>query len=116
MKLLVPDIKIYSEDIPSVAEKIRLLEPQLVRKYVEGDKQIGVHAQRVGLILNANEEDRKNSDENWSKSDPDIKRVGCIPRTIAILWQQNGIMDDPDELMKALERNPEYKTTEKRLI
>lgn len=81
-----------------------------------GEDQIAVHGQTVGDILNFNEEQRKNSDENWQKADADLKPVARIPRATWIKLQQLGIADDADELMKFLERNPIYKRTEKRLI
>lgn len=87
----------------------------LLNHYEEGNRQIAVHGQFVGRILNFNEEQRKNSDDNWRKADEDIKPVGRIPRCVAMLWQQMGILDDAEELMKALERNPEYKRTEKHI-
>ena len=91
--------------------RMNLLDYRLV-----GDKQIATHGQVVGHILNFCEEERKNSDENWQRADEDIKPVGRIPRVVMMLWQQMGIMDDANELMKALERNPEWKRTNKRLI
>lgn len=80
------------------------------------DKQIATHAQFDGYIRQFCHGERKNSDENWQKADPDIKAVGRVPKALWLLWEQQGITEDSDLLMKALERNPEFKRTEKRLI
>lgn len=100
----------------------RIVNPdaQVIKPVITGiqqtpDKIKVTWAQRIGNILNRNETDRLNSDENW-KRDDDIKLVGRIPRSTYMLWKDAGILDDEKELDRALERNPEYKTTEKRLI
>lgn len=81
-----------------------------------GDQQIATHAQFDGYIRRFNYEERKNSDENWQKADPDLKAVGRVPKAVWLLWEQQGITEDANELMKALERHPEWKRTEKQLI
>ena len=94
---------------------MQLIRPQIIGITDTPDKIAVTWGQTVGRILNRNEADRRNSDENWEK-DEDIKLVGRIPRSIWMLWKEAGITEDEKELEKALERNPEYKTTEKRLI
>lgn len=80
-----------------------------------GDKIICTHVQQVGDILNDNERMRIDTGENWDKSE-DLKLAARIPFSVYFLWESIGITQDPKELAKALERNPEYKTTDKRLI
>lgn len=92
-----------------------LAKPKIVGITTTPEKMRVDFAQRTGTILNRNEQDRKNSDDNWKK-DEDIKLVGRVPRIVWMLWQQLGITEDENELARALERNSEYKTTEKRLI
>lgn len=82
---------------------------------VEKDNVIITHGQECVDILQDNYEAKKNTDEIWNKS-PEMKQVGAIPFIVAELWKSMGIMDNPKELMRALERNPEFKTTAKRLI
>lgn len=95
---------------------MELISPEVVDFKIKEDGQMkAVYAQEVGRILNANEEDRRNSDENWRNADEDIKKVGRIPLTTWLLWVQAGITDDPLKLLQMLERNPIYKTTEKQL-
>lgn len=94
---------------------IQLIKPQIIDIKQTPEKMQVTWGQRVGRILNRNEQDRLNSNENW-KRDEDMKHVGRIPRSVYMLWKEAGILDDEKELDKALERNPEYKTTEKRLI
>lgn len=94
--------------------EIELIDAQLVGVQ-RGDGVIAGHySQRVGEILNANEEDRINSDENWSKADPDMKKVARIPRVVYMQLQQAGVVDDPQQLLQFLERNPQYKVTDKK--
>lgn len=88
-----------------------LLDHRLV-----GDHQIATHGQFDGYIREFCHEQRKVSDENWQKGDPDIKAVGRVPKALWLLWEQQGITEDANELMRALERHPEFKRTEKRLI
>jgi len=83
---------------------------------IVGDEQIATHAQFDGYIREFCHEERKNSDENWQKADEDIKAVGRVPKALWLLWEQQGITEDATELMKALERNPEFKRTNKCLI
>lgn len=94
----------------------QLVIPQIVGMHATPEQLHVEYAQRVGTILNDNEEARKNSDENWNAADPDIKKVGSVPRVVWLLWEQMGITNDSNELLKALERNQEFKTTEKKLI
>ncbi len=81
----------------------------------EGDKIKFTHGQEIREYLEDNKEARKYTDENW-KACKTMKRVGSIPFAVWLLWESMGITNDPKELLKALERNPEFKTTEKRLI
>lgn len=92
-----------------------IMKPQIVNLNITPEKLELVYAQRVGAILNQNETDRKNSDENW-RVDQDIKLVGRIPRLVYNTWKDLGILDDEKALDLMLEKYPEYKTTEKRLI
>lgn len=94
---------------------MELIRPQIIGVSKSPESMQVTWGQTVGRILNQNEIDRKDSDDNW-KQDKDIKLVGRIPRSIWMLWQEAGITDDEAALERALERNPEYKTTEKRLI
>ena len=72
------------------------------------------HVQDIAPVFNSNEEIRKNSDEDWSKAGH-MKQVGRVPVSVWLLWESMGITEDPKELLKALERNPEWKTTVKQL-
>jgi hypothetical protein len=94
---------------------MELIKPQIIGIQETPEKIKVTWGQVVGRILNRNAADRLNSDDNWKK-DEDMKLVGRIPRSIYMLWKEAGILDDEKELDKALERHPEYKTTEKRLI
>ena len=97
--------------------KIEVNHPVLVDYRLVGDEQIGTHAQCVGNILNFNEEQRKHSDANWQLADPDIKPVARIPRVVWMSLNRMGITDTEaaKELMQWLERNPQWKRTEKQL-
>ena len=86
------------------------------RHFDRGDQQIAVYAQDFRDVWEFNERQRLDSADNWQKADPDIKPVARVPRVVWLLWQQQGICDDENELMRALERHPEWKRTEKRLI
>lgn len=82
----------------------------------EGDKVIFTHGQETKHILEENARRRKNSDEEWANSDPDMKQAASIPMVVWLLWESAGITKDKKQLLKAIERNKEYKVTEKRLI
>lgn len=88
---------------------------KLLQHYEQGDKQIAVHGQVVGDILNFNEDQRKNSDENWQRADEDIKPVARIPRIVWTYLQTIGLDQDAEGLMLWLEKHPEWKRTEKRI-
>lgn len=88
---------------------------ELIDIQEDKDKIKYIHGQDITPYLEDNYENRKYSDEHW-KASKDMKRVGSIPWAVWLLWESVGITNDPKELLKALERNPEFKTTEKRLI
>ncbi len=79
------------------------------------DKIKFIHGQDIKPYLEDNYEEKKHTDENWKACDT-MKRVGSVPWAVWLLWESLGITENPKELLKALERNPEFKTTEKRLI
>lgn len=81
----------------------------------EEDKVYHTHGQDIRPILEENARRRKNSDADWA-SDPDMKQAASIPMAVWLLWESTGITNDKKELLKAIERNKEYKTTEKQLI
>lgn len=91
------------------------MELELIDIEEKDDKIKLVHGQDITEYLKDNYEDRKYSDENWGACDT-MKRVGSVPWAVWLLWESLGITENPKELLKALERNPEFKTTEKRLI
>ncbi|KAB0668945.1 hypothetical protein F6V30_13995 [Oryzomonas sagensis] len=95
--------------------EIEVIKPELLVYQTDGHEMFATHGQVVGRIMNFNEEQRKNSEENWNAADPDMKPVARIPRVVAIKLQQLGILEDADELGKWLERHPEYKRTEKQI-
>lgn len=72
------------------------------------------HVQEIGGILHANALDRQNSDENWNQS-KDLKLGARVPVSVWFMWEQVGITKDDKLLKAALNRNPEYKVTEKEL-
>ncbi len=72
------------------------------------------HHQDVSGILKANALDRQNSDENW-KCGKDMKLGARVPMAVWLMWEQAGITKDDKALRAALNRNPEYKVTEKEL-
>ena len=81
------------------------------------DKAVGSYVQDERPILEDNFEARKNSDIHERTADLDMGfRFASIPRSEYIKLQKMGIADDPQALMKYLEQNPQYKTTNKRLI
>lgn len=81
----------------------------------DGDKLIITHGQDTTSILKNNYEARKHTNEVW-KHGKDIKQVASIPFVVWLLWESCGITKDPIELLKAIERNKEYKVVDKRLI
>ncbi|MEW6095741.1 MAG: hypothetical protein AB1567_04335 [bacterium] len=88
---------------------------KLLKTKLRGDKIIFVYGEETADILKANYEDRKNTDEIWKKG-KEMKLAGRIPRTIFLKWEKLGLTQDPKDLLRMLERYPEYKTTTKRLI
>lgn len=88
----------------------------LVKIQNEGAEIKVTHGQTVGHILNANEIHRKNSDEHWNNGSKTMQHVGCISEVAWVMLQAQGIANDPKEILRWLERNPEYKVTEKKLI
>jgi len=86
------------------------------RNFVEiiGESFRSAFVQNIRTLLEMNYEQRKNSDENWNKH-KDWKHVGRIPYSVYLEWQRLGITEDPKALLRALELNKEFKTTEKRL-
>lgn len=93
-----------------MSEAVQLLNVQTTEESIRA-----VHGQFTGHITNFNEEQRKNSDENWQRADADMKPVARIPRIVWIYLQSMGISDDPEELARWLDMHPEYKRTEKHL-
>jgi len=99
----------------------RLITPHqfninLVDAGFDGDKFYARHTQDVSAVMNLNEEQRKNTDDDW-RVDKEFKHVGRVPRVIWLLWESMGITEDPKELLKALERHKDtLKTTDKQLI
>jgi aspartate oxidase len=87
----------------------------LTDAYFQDRQFIAEHAQDVSAVFNSNEDIRKNSDEDWNKAG-NMKLVARVPQVVWLMWESMGITDDPQELLKALERNAEWKTTEKQLI
>jgi hypothetical protein len=75
---------------------------------------VAEHVEDVSSVFNSNEDIRKNSDEDWNKAGH-MKLVGRVPEVVWLMWESMGITDNPKELLKALERNAEWKTTEKQL-
>lgn len=72
------------------------------------------HVQDVAQILESNRLDRQNSDANW-QAGKDLKMGARVPVSIWFMWEQAGITKDDKQLRAALNRNPEYKVTEKEL-
>lgn len=81
----------------------------------EKDKLIITHGQEISDILRDNYEARNHTDEVW-KQGKDIKQIASVPFVVWLLWESCGITKDPVELLKAIERNKEYKVVDKRLI
>jgi hypothetical protein len=89
----------------------------LVDYKYDKDRAIGTYVQDQSPILKDNYEARKNSDIHERTADLDMGfKFASIPKSIYIQMQQMGIADDPQAIMKFLEQNPQYKTTNKRLI
>ena len=71
------------------------------------------HTQYIGDILRENEAMR-NDKGLWGKN-KNSKLIGQIDEATYQDLQRKGIAEDNKELKKFLERNPEYKTTKKRI-
>lgn len=95
--------------------KQKTMELKLIDIQEEKDNIKIIHGQECEEILRDNYELKKYSNENWQACD-NLKKVGSIPWAVWLFWESVGITEDPKELLRALERNPEFKTTEKRLI
>jgi hypothetical protein len=94
----------------------------LSEAHYEGDKLVARHVQNAAPILEANKEARKHSDENWA-ADPDTKKVASVDAATYLKWEAEckarhgcSLTQHPQFLMQMLEANPQYKTTEKRLL
>lgn len=72
------------------------------------------HVQDCTDILAANQKDRMNTDENWSKS-KEMKHVARIPMAVWLEWEKLGITKDDTALKKAINLHQQYKTTNKEL-
>lgn len=81
---------------------------------IDADRFRVTHIQNVTPILEANRLDRLHSDLNWQQG-KDMKHAARVPMATWLLWESMGITSDDKLLMEALNRNPEYKTTEKTL-
>lgn len=82
---------------------------------VLNDHQFKVtHQQDVTSILEANYQDRKDTDENWRKG-KDMKLAARIPMATWLEWQRLGITDDSAALLQAINLHPELKTVNKEL-
>lgn len=106
-----------------------LTDPGALRAANEGKSRADLHLQHIGMkgenvlfhraqdmtpYLLENKDDRKHTQEDWARG-KDMKRVASIPIGMWNFLEVNGIADDPKELAKFLDRNPEYKTVEKNL-
>jgi hypothetical protein len=90
---------------------------ELIGLHYRGDKVILQHRQEgVERILAANQKDRARSDANWA-ADGDIKRIARLPMAVYEQARRMGILEpgNEGEFVKFLERNPQLKSTEKRL-
>lgn len=87
-----------------------------IRTYADfiDDKIITKTIQNPEPILVKNEQDRKRSDEMWNAS-PEWKFVARIPLAQWLAWEALGITQDDKALLKAIERQSELKTTNRRL-
>lgn len=71
------------------------------------------HVQRIDGILQANADDRKNTDGIWAKGNT-VKHAARLDLATALELQRNGILSDPVAFFAWLELNPQYKVVNKR--
>ena len=90
-------------------------ELRIIGLEAEGDKLKVTHGQETKSILLNNQEARKYTNEVWAQG-KDLKQVASVPFVVWALWEACGITKDPKELLKAIERNKEWKVVDKQLI
>lgn len=72
------------------------------------------HVQDIRGLYKENASLRDNTEHNWGAS-KEMKKVAQVPLALWLEWERLGIAGDSKALLKAIELNPETKTTTKRL-
>ena len=82
---------------------------------IVGDQKIYHYGQRVGDIMNDNEQ-RRNDSPSWNNQS-EFRQVASVPAIVWNLWESVGITTDQKELRKALMRHKnEHMVVEQKLI